>query len=191
MSNQTLQRPTPSLVREYVTQFENDPECVATDAAIALLIRTFPNNSNIEEVLLKVAAVNQLYNAGVYTRAVYAVAELICRSEVDSKLDQGSLGLVDEIAHTEITGENHRYVFATKYCHWHRPAVYPICDNDAADLIWRYQKADRFGNFLKSNLVSENYRRYYEIVEEFGSHYGLGEVTFRELDKFLWRYKGG
>lgn len=125
MQNQTLQRPTPNLVREYVTQFENDPECVATDAAIALLIRTFPNNSNIEEVLLKVAAVNQLYNAGVYTRAVYAVAELICRSDVDSKLDQGSLGLVDEIAHTEITGENHRYVFATKYCHWHRPAVYP------------------------------------------------------------------
>jgi hypothetical protein len=190
MQNQTLQKPTPSLVRQYVTQFENDPEWFAADAAITLIIRTFPHNGNIEEVLLKVAAVNQLYNAGVYTRAIYAVAKLICELDVDQKLDQGSLGLVDEIAHTEITGEKHRYVFATKFCHWHRPDFYPIYDDVVSDLLWRYQKVDKFAEFQRGGLDSENYPLYKEIIEKFRCHYGLTDLSFRELDKFLWRYKG-
>jgi hypothetical protein len=77
--------------------------------------------------LLKVAAVNQLYDAGVQSRAIYSVAKLICDLSIDSKLDQGSLEVVDEIAYS-IIGENDRYVFATKYCHWHHPDAYPIFD---------------------------------------------------------------
>jgi hypothetical protein len=189
--NQTLQRPTPSLVQKYVTQFESDFECVDADAAITLLIDKFPQNRKIEEVLLKVAAVNQLYNAGVYTRAIYAVARLICSLDVDAKLGQGSLALVDEIAHTEITGENHRYVFATKYCHWHRHDAYPIYDDVVSDLLWKYQKANGFATFKQGALDSEDYPLYKGIIDEFRCFYGLGEVSYRQLDKFLWRYKGG
>jgi len=189
--NQTLQTPTPSLVQRYVTDFENDPECIATDSALTLIVRTFPHNREIEEVLLKVAAINQLYNAGVRTTAIYYVAKLICELDIDPKLDDGKLEVVDKIAHTEITGENHRYVFATKYCHWHRPDVYPIYDYVVSDLLWKYQKTDKFAEFQRGELDSENYPLYKEIIEKFRRHYGLTEFSFRELDKFLWRYKGG
>ena len=190
MSNETLERPSPRLVQEYVTQFQNEPDCVAADEAIALLIDKYPQNQEVKEVLLKVAAINQLYNAGVYTRAIYSVAELICDIEIDSELNEGSLDVVGELAHREITGENHRYVFATKYCHWHRPTLYPIYDDVVADLLWKYQKAYRFAEFRKGDLVSENYPLYKGIIEKFKSEYDLGGVSFRELDKFLWRYKG-
>lgn len=186
--NKTLPRPTPYLVRQKVAEFEADRECYDTDAAIDLLIKTFPHNTKIEEVLLKVAAINQLYNAGVYTRAIYAVAKLIQGLDVDTKLDQGSIDLVGEIGHSEIEGENHRYVFATKYCHWHRPLVYPIYDDVVADLIWKYQKKHKFDDFLKRDLWSQDYQRYKGIVEKFIDYYGLGPVSFRHLDKFLWRH---
>ena len=75
-----LQKPTVALIQEYVTLFSRDAECVASDAALALLVKTFPRNQEMGEVLLKVAAVNQIYNAGLQTKAIYAVARLICAS---------------------------------------------------------------------------------------------------------------
>jgi len=182
-----LQRPTVALVQEYVALFGRDAECVACDCALALIVKTFPHNREIAEVLLKVAAANQLYNAGLQTKAIYAVAGLICDLGVDGKLDQGSSDVVGEIAYGEI-GENERYVFATKYCHWHRPARYPIYDSIGSDLIWEYKKQDGFAQFQKKDL--RRYPTYREIVDKFIGYYKLAGVSYRELDKFLWRYKG-
>lgn len=182
-----LQKPTVALIQEYVTLFSRDAECVASDAALALLVKTFPRNQEMGEVLLKVAAVNQIYNAGLQTKAIYAVARLICDLEVDGKLDQGSLDLVDEIAHSKI-GEHKRYVFATKYCHWHRPVHYPIYDSSVQELIWKYKRQDGFAQFQKKVLW--RYPGYKEIVDKFMEYYGLAGISYRELDKFLWRYKG-
>lgn len=84
-------KPTPSHVQEKVNEHERDLECVDTDAALTLLIQTFPKNQAINEVLLKVAAINQLYDAGLKTRAIYGVAKLIRDLDIDPKLSQGSL----------------------------------------------------------------------------------------------------
>jgi hypothetical protein len=184
--NKTLQTPTPSLVQKYVTDFENDSECVATDAALTLLVNTFRQNRAIEEVLLKVAAINQLYNAGVRTTAIYSVAKLICKLDIDPKIVEGSLDVVNEIAYS-IIGENDRYAFATKYCHWHRPDAYPIYDSKAEAVLLTYQRADGFAQFKKYDL--RKYPLYKEVVEKFRNHYGLTGVSFRQLDKFLWRYE--
>ena len=188
--NQILQAPTPSLVQAYVTQFEREPDCVASDDAITLLINTFPHNRTIEEVLLKVAAINQLYNAQMFTTAIYPVAKLICELDIDPKLNQGSLDVVSRVAYDEI-GQRKRYVFATKYCHFHRPDAYPIFDDVAASLICSYQEKDGFATptFTKDDL--RQYPTYKDIIEKFRSHYLLTAISFRHLDKFLWRYKGG
>jgi hypothetical protein len=188
--NQILQTPTPSLVQTYVTEFEREPESVASDDAIALSVKTFPHNRAIEEVLLKVAAVNQLYNAQMFTTAIYPVAKLICSLDIESKLNERSLDVVTRIAYDEI-GQRKRYVFATKYCHFHRPDAYPIFDDMAATLICSYQAKDGFANptFTKDDL--KQYPTYKDIIEKFRSHYGLTGVSFRHMDKFLWRYKGG
>jgi hypothetical protein len=43
--------------------------------------------------------------------------------------------------------------------------------------------------FTKDDL--KQYPTYKDIIEKFRSHYGLTAVSFRHVDKFLWRYKGG
>ena len=54
--NQILRTPTPSLVQASINQFEHEPDCVAADAVLTLLVTTSPENRIIEKVLLKVDA---------------------------------------------------------------------------------------------------------------------------------------
>ena len=201
-SNMPLQRPTLALVQqEGVDRFKGEPDSVASDAALTLLFKTFPHNRKIEEVLLKVAALNQIYRGGIRKKpdydvdAIYAVAKLICELDTDPKLAQGSLDLVKEIADTEISGVYKRPVFATKYCFWHRPDNYPVRDSQASALLWKYQQQDgfaqgtQFAKFQKKDDL-DDYPLYKCVIDEFVRYYGLGGISYWEFDKFLWRYKG-
>ncbi|PWT79016.1 MAG: hypothetical protein C5B59_00460 [Bacteroidetes bacterium] len=179
-------KPTPSLVQEKVKEHEQDLETVDTDTALTLLIQTFPKNQAIHDVLLKVAAINQLYSAGLKTTAIYGVSKLIRGLDIDPKLAQGSLDVVDEIAYGLVAGENDRYAFATKYCHWHRPDFYPICDTNARDVLRLCKEVDAFADFRLVDFYK--YPLYKGIIEAFVRHYGLSAFSFRQLDKFLWRY---
>src|SRR5262245_48117816 len=68
---------------------------------------------------------------------------------------------------------------------WHNPAAYPIYDGNAEACVWAYQKQDKFGKFHRKDL--RRYEVWVETVKAFRTHYGLGDLSFRELDKFLWR----
>lgn len=180
----SLLRPTPEVVKTYLDRFEKDGYGI-TDNAIFKLFTTFPCNDRIEEVLLKVAAVNNLYNTNIY--AVYDVAWHIHGLNVDTDLAEGSLALVDKIARITIKGKSRRnYSFATKYCSFHVPAAYPIYDSYVDALLWRYQKIDEFERFKRWDL--QEYARYKEIVEKFRVYYGLTQYTLKQMDRFLWLY---
>jgi hypothetical protein len=185
MTPRQLRKPTPSLVTSYVTRFERNTLFAVTDGAISKLFQTFPHNCFIEDVLLKVTALNSLYSTHIY--AVYDVADRICELGIDSKLEQKSLDVVDQIASIEIRGKKRRkYSFASKYCSWHVPDAYPIYDRFVEQLIWAYQKSDGFAQVRRADL--QDYPRYKETVETFRNHYGLTDFSFKQLDKFLWLY---
>jgi hypothetical protein len=195
-----LETPTVALVQKYVSIYRGEPDSVASDNALDLLITTFPRNDKLEEVFLKVAAVNQIYRGGIQKESnsrvdpIYQVAKRISELDADVKLEQGSLELATEMAYGKIQGVKNRYVFATKYCHWHRPDIYSISDGNATELIWRYQQQERFARgkagFPKKGDVESNYRVYKEVIDQFVNNYNLNGISYRELDKFLWRYKG-
>ena len=94
-------------------------------------------------------------------------------------LSAGSL-----VANIEIAGRKRRnYSFATKYCGWHRPAVYPIYDSYVDACLWFYKKRDKFDEFKRQDLCV--YAQFLKTVTAFRSHYRLGEFDFKQLDKFL------
>jgi hypothetical protein len=180
----TLERPTPARVKKYVQQFEQDNG--VTERALTTLFETFPRNTQLEEVLLKVAALNGLYNTNIY--AVHDVAEHIWKSDIDSGLEKHSLEVVEKIAKVEVGGRQRRnYSFATKYCRFHVPQAYPLYDWYVDAILWAYQRQDQFAQFQHKELW-ERYPRYVEILEQFRSHYGLAGLSWREIDKFLWLY---
>ncbi len=78
------------------------------------------------------------------------------------------------------------YSFASKYCHWHQPDKYPIYDNLVENMLWAYHKHFNFGTFRRDDL--QYYCQYKEIMDDFKKDYGLTRFSYREIDKFLWKY---
>jgi hypothetical protein len=112
------------------------------------------------------------------------MAEYILKLKIDQQLEQQSPELVDQIAMTPIGRRN--YSFASKYCSWHVPEAYPIYDRYVDELIWAYQKTDKFAEFKRKEL--KIYPRYKEVIQAFISYYRLTQFSFKEIDKFLWQY---
>jgi len=179
------EKPTVSLVSRYLMRYRQKSEDVTTDEAISKLFQTFPRNSQLEEVLLKVVALNDLYNTNIL--ATTLMAKHICGLNIDSQLEQKSPELVNAIALLKVGSKTRRnYSFASKYCSWHMLDAYPIYDSFVERLIWAYQKFYPFTRFKRGEL--QDYPRYKEIIEAFRNHYGLTQFSFKELDKFLWLY---
>jgi hypothetical protein len=184
MNTPVLERPTSALVVKYAEQF-GQGNAALTDQALTRLVAAFPDNHDAAAVLLKATTINSLYATNIY--AIFQVARHICSLNIDPKLAQGSLDVVDEIARITLKGKQKRnYSFATKYCSWHRPEVYPIFDSYVERLLWAYRHQDRFAEYKRGETWY--YPRYVEIIKQFRAHYGLSEFGFKELDKFLWQY---
>jgi hypothetical protein len=131
--------PSPELVRHYIGLFDGDPTSGPSDRALSRLFAQFRANTDIEEVLLKVATLNSLYNTNIFS--VAAVADQIVSLDIDPRLAEGSPEIVEEIAVVRLgTHLRRNYSFATKYCSWHAPNHYPIYDNLVERLLWRTSK---------------------------------------------------
>ena len=175
--------PSPTLISEYAAKFEQLPDVTASDQAVSKAFQTFLRNDRIEEVLLKVSVLNSLYSTSIL--ALYKVAAHIHGLQIDTKLAQQSLDVVEEIAQISINGKTRRnYSFASKYCSWHAPDFYPIYDGYVGGLLWAYQQQDRFANFRLEEL--KNYTQYKAVHNQFSQHYGLMTFTAKQVDKFLW-----
>ena len=188
MTSHELDRPTPDLVRQYVQRFDTNPGLSATDRSLAKLLAQYPGNRNLDEVLLKAAALNSMYVTNIYL--IFDMAAHIHHLDIDDILQVGSPGLVDRIADALIGGKHRRcYSFAAKYCAWHRPDAYPIFDSYVEQALWDYGKQDCFADFRRSDLWV--YPLFKGILTDFRAYYRLTDFTFKELDKFLWGYGGG
>ncbi|HMN00298.1 MAG TPA: hypothetical protein PKC99_14915 [Anaerolineales bacterium] len=184
MPSQPVITPTLDFVETYISRFDQEAVGI-TNKTIARLIRAFPNNYDLEDVLLKVVTINSLYATNIY--AVVDVAKHISKLQIDSALAQGSLEIVDKIARVEVRGRIRRnYSFASKYCSWHAPHIYPIYDSLVDKLLWAYKEQENFAAFKREELLE--YPRYREILDKFREYYALKQFGYKDLDKFLWLY---
>jgi hypothetical protein len=178
--DQSLPKPTVELVREVGERFDRENE--DTESALTWLVKHCPQNTSGSEILLKVAAINQLYSTQIY--AVRIVADHIAKLNIDADLDARSLQLVDKVASVKI-GDKSRYnlSFASKYCSWHRPESYPIYDARVEACLWAYRL--QFGlRFARKDLW--NYISFVDAVNEFQCRFELHPSAFKQIDKFLY-----
>ena len=180
-----LDTPTPELVQKYIQQFENDDRYYLADQAITKLFNLIPSNENLEDILLKLCVINNLYSTQIY--ATVQMARHIQKLRIDPELSNRSMEIVNRIAHFSVSGKQmYCFSFATKYCNWHYQEDYPIIDSFVSQLIVGYQIQDGFAEFPRSAL--RDYPKYKKILEQFRNYYGLKEFGFKKLDKFLWLY---
>ncbi len=186
----TLQIPNNELVDEYIEIFNKDERYYLADNAIINLFRQFPENKTLEDILLKISVINDLYSTNIY--GTFIIAKHIQKLNIDNKLLEGDPNIVKQIA----TGHGIRfaktdkeisfYSFATKYCNWHNKEAFPIYDSFVDKVLRAYRKKDSFSKFKDNEL--KDYIRFKQIVSDFKTTYSLTEHNLKEIDKFLWIY---
>lgn len=147
-----------------------------------------PHNNDLGEVAVKLAALNGLYATNIL--AVARVAAHITSLGIDERLAEKSVdaNLIEEIAAVAIKGKVRRnYSFATKYCAFHRPDLYPIYDSLVADVLnTLLRQGETFDTFVPGERWRADYTVWHRSITKFRIHYNLGAFSVRDIDKYLW-----
>ena len=180
-----LPRPTVELINAECKAF--DDENGLAEQALDQLRAAFRPNTDPHHVLLKVLVLNELYRTRIRSIDIATVAThivwLASSHGLDQLLEEGSLEAVSLIANCPDVKE---YLsFASKFCSWHNPTAYPIFDGNVRACLWAYRKQAPFAEFRNGDLWC--YRRLVEIVVAFRDYYELTSLTFKQLDKFMYR----
>jgi hypothetical protein len=177
-------KPSRDTILMYLKEWETLEKYTLQEHSLGKLFHELcPKNINIEDVLLKVSALNDFYSTNIFN--TYSVAKHILDINIDSRLELNDHTLVNEIALVN-TGENVRnfYSFASKYCSHHKQDAFPIYDSYVDKMIRYYRKIDQFSKFKNDDLKS--YPKFIEIIERLRDYYGVNAYSLRELDVFLW-----
>jgi hypothetical protein len=163
------------------------------DPSLIELFTRYPKNTDFAHVLLKVVTLNTLYSTMIRVYSdhptVYDVARHIVDQKIDSALDLCLPELVRRISEIDKDKKTfYNYSFATKYCSFHRPESYPIYDSRVNEYLWHLRNLGGLKKFKRNVLWI--YPEFKKIVTELRDRYGLQELSFRQIDVFLW-YEGG
>ena len=185
-----LKKPTNQLIDKYIKIFNHDERYFTADKAIINLFKAFPTNNKLEDIILKISVINDLYSTNIFS--TFNLAKHIKRLNIDSDLNDGCPQLVHKIAtgheirHSHYNTEINFYSFATKYCNWHNRNDYAIYDSFVDKLLWAYKNSDGFETFKRADL--KDFNKFKRIIETFIRFYNLTSHNLKEIDKFLWIY---
>ena len=178
--------PSESEIYFYLNKWDSLENYVLQESSLnKLFFYTYPINSEIDDVLIKVCSLNDFYSTNIFSP--FTVAKHIVSLNIDNKLRAGNLDLVNDIAKIQVANgrEINFYSFATKYCSHHKPDIYPIYDYYVEKLLLYFKKKDAFYEFEKNDL--KIYPRYKDILIGFQKKYGLTRFTLKDIDKYLWQ----
>jgi len=185
VTNSDIPPPSVALVQAYAKKWETLDQYVAQERSLEkLFTATYPKNDHLDEVLIKVSALNDFYSTRI--RVSYETAKHIFDLSIDQRLGDKDLTLVNEIAF--VNGRRSRFSFATKYCSHHLPDVYPIYDGFVVDMLMHFKKMNRrFAQikFTKAGLKSD-YLEFHRVIRCFMDHYELNDCSLKDIDRYLW-----
>lgn len=150
-----------------------------------LFFQTYPHNTEIEDVLVKVSVLNDFYSTQIFS--VYPVAKHILNLHIDERLAAGDVTLVNEITSVTMESgvEKHFYSFATKYCSHHQPEKYAIFDSYVEKVLKYFRNVDGFSEF--SDFELKDYAIFSRVLDDFREFYDLKQYDLKHLDRYLWQ----
>ena len=179
--------PTPCVaeVEKYLSLWDSLDNYVAQETALnKLFFETYPGNTKMEEVLIKVSCLNDFYYTNIWS--TYSVALRILELDFDARLAAGDAALVEDVAAVNINGASKNfYSFATKYCSHHAPEKYAIYDSYVEEVLKYYRNVDHFAEFENDGL--RRYTTFLDVLRKFAAFYHLEQYSLKDLDRYLWQ----
>jgi hypothetical protein len=186
LKNLAIPIPSQAEIEYYFKQWDSLENYSLQESSLRKLYsRTYPLNDDIDDVLIKVCALNDFYSTNIFSP--FTVAKHIVALKIDYDLSQGDLAVVNRIASVTMNGGKKKnfYSFATKYCSHHRPEIYPIYDSYVEKMLIYFQKRDGFYEFSNQDL--RTYSLFNNILMKFRGYYGLEVFDLKQIDKYLWQ----
>lgn len=185
-----IPKPTQKELEKWLDNWEKMENYRNQENALNKLFHeTYPKNNDINEILIKVATLNDFYSTHILN--IFKVAEHIKNIEnLDDRLQKGDEKLVKEIAKVGLKNKNGKkiifYSFATKFCSHHNDKDFAIYDRYVEKILMHFKKLDDFSkNFTKKEDLKE-YSNFKSILFGFRNHYEL-KCNLKELDRYLWQ----
>ena len=180
-----IPNPSKDEVKKYLQKWDSLDNYVLQESSLdKLFLKTYPNNTDINDILIKASSLNDFYSTKIFS--IFSVAKHILELNIDERLKAGDETLVNDIAKIIINNKNKNfYSFASKYCSHHYPTEYPIYDNYVEKVLLYFKKRDKFDDFTKEDL--KNYKTFKKILITFKNFYKIDEYDLKEIDKYIWQ----
>jgi hypothetical protein len=146
-------RPSADQVAMYLERWDSLDNYVLQESSLRKLFAvTYPRNVDMDDVLIKVCSLNDFYSTNIFSP--FTVAKHIVDLDIDQRLANRDLTLVNDIAVVKVNGQKtiNFYSFATKYCSHHFPEDYPIYDSFVEKMLMHFKRVDKFYKFKKDDL---------------------------------------
>lgn len=180
-----LPTPSASEVEKYLTKWYLLENYVLQENSLdKLFFHTYPYNNDINDILIKCSSLNDFYSTNIFS--IFTVAKHILSLNIDERLKNKDLSVVNDIAKLSINGKDKNfYSFATKYCSHHMPTVYPIYDSFVEKVLLYFKKQDKFMDFRKEDL--KVYDKFIEVLIAFRKFYQIETFSLKDIDRYLWQ----
>ncbi len=177
--------PSKNEVEKYLKKWDYLENYVLQESALdKLFFNTYPNNTDINDILIKSSALNDFYSTNIFS--IFPVAKHILNLNIDNRLKNGDETLVNDIANIVINGKQKNfYSFATKYCSHHFPKVFPIYDSYVEKVLVYFQNKDNFSKFKRADL--KDYKKFKNTLIEFKRFYNIDEYNLKDIDRYIWQ----
>jgi hypothetical protein len=184
-NNSDIPQPSQDELERYLHVWDTLENYSLQESALEkLFLRTYPDNTDIDDVLIKVSALNDFYSTNIFSP--FQVAKHIIDLNIDDRLKKGDITLVNDIARVKMENGSVKnfYSFATKYCSHHNPIEFPIYDSYVDKVLRYFREVDNFYKFNNDEL--KRYTKFKDILLQFRMFYNLEPHTLKDIDKYLW-----
>jgi len=181
-----IPKPCIDEIEKYLNKWDSLENYTLQENALEKLFnRTYPQNTEIEDVLIKVSSLNDFYSTNIFSP--FTVAKHIVELNIDKRLEESDVTLVNDIAKVKMDNGNviNFYSFATKYCSHHKPYDYPIYDSYVDKILRYFRDEDSFHKFRTAEL--KEFPAFKDILITFRNFYGLDNYSLKDIDRYLWQ----
>lgn len=172
-------------LKKYLTIFGDQEMYFVTDTRNLELFAKNPTNTSPDDVRMKVSAINDTEIRKLSIEE--DVIDHIVKLNIDERLKRNDLTLVEDIAHITVRGQSYHLVhFASQYCNFHKPEVYPIYSSEHLDFYKRYITENKLP--LDAGKL-DTYEVFSKALNDLVSRLGLtGKMNYLQIRKFGWLY---
>lgn len=183
IDNDKILKPSFTVVQNYLNKWDSLENYVMQEKALNNLFHhTFPHNNQIDQLLIKIATLNDFYSTNIFN--VYAVAKHYASLNIDARLQMNDLSLVDDLSCIP-NMKSRIYSFATKYCSHHNHDDYPIYDSYVEKMLIYFRNKYHFYEFDREDL--KVFSKFKDIILKFRTVFELNHFSIKDIDKYLWQ----